>query len=342
MYLPTSPGITITFIHSFTYNGESTAAAISFLGAADNAKRNENETTRRMIIASAARLTGRASQWYETMTTSDLRPNVNATTTIMLDKLPDDIYGWKYFSKLFLDAFTTTTETFDLRDQLKNVVWIPEKIGIKQLILTMTKILHCMALGDHLTDRDKVEHFMSSLVNKSYLVKKINLSPSFDQACRDVIEFCSKEKIAETIMLQHKHRLLPGVKLNNIEPFDDDYDFETMSRDRAGSRFSMKLDFPVDRNLSQMDLFAMQMDWVNNLTPEEKRRFDNQLCIGCGQPEHLQKDCPTNPRVFKNNVKPKPNFQQPQRPVYNNNGNGNVQKPGNAQHNRAPQHNMGG
>jgi hypothetical protein len=111
---------------------------------------------------------------------------------------------------------------------------MPKKIGIKQHILTMTTILHSMALlGDHLTDRDKVEHFMSSLVNKSYLVKKINLSTSFDQACRDVIEFCSKEKIAETIMLQHKHRLLPGVKLNNIEPFEDDYDFETMSRDRA-------------------------------------------------------------------------------------------------------------
>jgi hypothetical protein len=48
--------------HVPTYNGESTAAAISFLGAANNAKRNEGETTKRMIIASAARLTLRASQ----------------------------------------------------------------------------------------------------------------------------------------------------------------------------------------------------------------------------------------------------------------------------------------
>ncbi len=62
------------------------------------------------------------------------------------------------------------------------------------------------------------------------MVKKINLSTSFDQACRDVIEFCSKEKIAKTIMLQHEHRLLPGVKVNNIEPFEDDYDFESMRR----------------------------------------------------------------------------------------------------------------
>jgi hypothetical protein len=56
-------------------------------------------------------------------------------------------------------------------------------------------------LGDHLTDRDKVEYFMSSLVNKSYLVRKINLSTSFDQACRGVIEFVSKEKVAEAINL---------------------------------------------------------------------------------------------------------------------------------------------
>ncbi len=63
--------------HVPTYNGESTAAAISFLGAAENAKRNESETTKRMIITCAARFTGRASQWYETVTTSDLQPNIN-------------------------------------------------------------------------------------------------------------------------------------------------------------------------------------------------------------------------------------------------------------------------
>jgi hypothetical protein len=61
-------------------------------------------------------------------------------------------------------------------------------------------------------------------------------------------------------MLQHKHRLLPGVKLNNLEPFEDEYDFESMSRDRVKSRFSTKQDFPADRNLSHMELFAMQMD----------------------------------------------------------------------------------
>jgi hypothetical protein len=96
-------------------------------------------------------------------------------------------------------------------------------------------------------------------------------------------------------MLQHKHRLLPGVKLNNLEPFEDEYDFESMGRDRTGSHFSTKQDFPGDRNLSHMELFAMQMDWVNNLTPEEKRRFDNQLCIRCGQPGHVRRDCTTNP-----------------------------------------------
>jgi hypothetical protein len=105
------------------------------------------------------------------------------------------------FLQALLDAFTSTTETFDLRDQLKKLVWNPEKDAIKQHILTMTTILHSMTLlGDHLTDRDKVEYFMSSLVNKAYLVKKINLSTSFDQACRDVIEIVSKEKIAATIL----------------------------------------------------------------------------------------------------------------------------------------------
>jgi hypothetical protein len=116
----------------------------------------------------------------------------------MLDALPDTIAGWRYFSRIFLDAFTSTTETFNLRDQLKKLVWNPEKEAIKQHILTMTTILHSMALlVDHLTDRDKVEYFMSSLVNKSYLVKKINLSTSFDQPCRDVMEFVSKEKLQQ-------------------------------------------------------------------------------------------------------------------------------------------------
>jgi hypothetical protein len=132
---------------------------------------------------------------------------------MMLDTLPDvgTLAGWRYFSRIFLDAFTSTTETFNLHGQLKDLVWNPEKEAIKQHILTMTTIIHSMALlGDHLTDRDKVEYFMSSLVNKSYLAKKINPSTSFDQACRDVIGFGIKEKIAAPIMLQHKHRLLPG------------------------------------------------------------------------------------------------------------------------------------
>jgi hypothetical protein len=108
-----------------------------------------------------------------------------------------------------LEAFTSSSETFDLRDQLKLLVWNPDKDAIKQHILTMTMILHSMALlGDQLTDRDKVEYFMAFLVNKSYLVKRINLSRSFDQACRGII--VSKEKIATTIMNEHKHRLPLG------------------------------------------------------------------------------------------------------------------------------------
>jgi hypothetical protein len=252
----------------------------------------------------------------------------------MLDDLPNTPAGWKYFSRIFLEAFTSSTETFDLRDQLKQLVWNPEKVAIKHHLLTMTTILHFMALlGDHLTDRDKVEYFMSSLVNKSYVVENINLSKLFDQACRDVIEFVSKERIATTIMNQHEHRLLPGVKFNNIEPFDEEYDFETMSRYRAGSPASRRHDFPSDRNLDNMELFAMQMDLINKLTPEEKRRFGNQLCIGCGQAGHVWKECPTYPRIFTRPARPfqpqRPAFQ-PQWPVNNN-----------TRHNGDPQHNMG-
>jgi hypothetical protein len=109
-----------------------------------------------MIIACSARFTGRASQWYETVTSSDLRPNKTQTGTIIVDLLPDTPAGWKNFSDLFLAAFTSSTETFDLRDQLKHLVWIPDKDTIKGHIHNMRTIIHQMTLlGDELTDRDK-------------------------------------------------------------------------------------------------------------------------------------------------------------------------------------------
>jgi hypothetical protein len=100
-----------------------------------------------------------------------------------------------------------------------------------------------------------------------------------------------------------------------------------MSRDRAGSQTSGRHDFLSDRNLSNMALFAMQMDWVNKLTQEEKRRYNNQLCIGCGHAGHIRKECPSNPRTFTWPARP----FLPQGPVNNA-----------ARHNGAPQHNMGG
>ncbi len=126
--------------HVPTYNGESTAAAIPFIGAVENAKRNEAETSARMIIACGARLTGRASQWYETVTSSDMRDNSQNPGIMMVDELPNTLAGWKYFTRLFLAAFTSSTETFDLRDQLKKFVWNPDKDAIKAHILTMTTI----------------------------------------------------------------------------------------------------------------------------------------------------------------------------------------------------------
>jgi hypothetical protein len=41
---------------------------------------------------------------------------------IMLDELQDNAFGWKYFLNIFLEAFTSSTETFDHRDQLKQLV----------------------------------------------------------------------------------------------------------------------------------------------------------------------------------------------------------------------------
>jgi hypothetical protein len=270
--------------HVPMYNGESTAAAISFIGAAENAKRNDAETSARMIVAVGARLSGRASQWFETVSSSKLRDN-GSIPGIMVDTLPNNDHGWNFFTKTFLANFTSSTETFDLRDQLKKLVWNPEKEAIKAHILTMTTILHSMALlGDALTDRDKVEYFMSSLVKKSHLVRKINLTSSFDQACRDIVDYVSKEQIAKTIIDQHAYKQPAGAKLYNLEPCSDDDDYETHCH---ANRSTATLNLLYDAELN-----AMRMAWLDKLNPEEKRRFDNQLCIGCGEPGHVRRDCP--------------------------------------------------
>jgi hypothetical protein len=155
------------------------------------------------------------------------------------------------------------------------------------------------------------------------LVKKVNLSHYFDQACRGIIEFVSKEKIATTIMNQHKHPLPLGAKMNNLEPFDNDYDFEAMSQSQRHGRSTGKLSFPYDNTLNgAMKLYALQRSWVDKLSPEEKWRFENQLCIGCGQPGHIRWDCPKKPN---RHVQP---FVQPRNNNYRTNS--------------SPQHNMGG
>ncbi len=96
-------------------------------------------------------------------------------------------------------------------------------------------------LGDQLTDRDKTEHFVASLVHKSYLVKKIDLSSTFDEACRDTEVFISKEKMTTIIHKQYRHLLQSNVKVNILPPgvftinkvkcedFDFDSDLESTS-----------------------------------------------------------------------------------------------------------------
>ncbi len=330
--------------HVPTYNGESTAAAISFIGAADNAKRNEAESSARMIIACGARLTRRASQWYETVTSSDMRDNSQNPGIMMVDELPNTLAGWKYFTRLFLAAFTSSTETFDLRDQLKKLMWNPDKDAIKVHILTMTTILHSMSLlGDTLTDRDKVEYFMSSLVKKSYLVKKINLSHSFDQACCDVVEFVSKEKIAATIIDQHSYKQPAGAKLYNLEPYDEDDDDEAYRHDNH------------PRSMDQLNALynaecnAMRMDWMNKLTPEERRRFEHQLCIGCGEAGHIRRNClhklPVDNKNVQKTFNSRPSNGPPPRQSYGPSKTV-YPRPNNDRNNFSsgnhPKHNMGG
>jgi hypothetical protein len=150
-----------------------------------------------------------------------------------------------------LAAFTSSSKTFDLRDQLKKLVWNPEKDAIKAHILTMTTILYSMSLlGDTLTDRDKIEYFMSSLVKKSYLVNKINLSQPFDQACRDVVEFVSKERIAATIINEHAYKQPVGAKLYNLEPYDDEDDAEAHRHANTTPRSIGQLNATYDAEIS--------------------------------------------------------------------------------------------
>jgi hypothetical protein len=178
-----------------------------------------------MIIACYARFIGRASQWYETVTSSDLRPHTHQTGTILVELLRDTPSGWKTFPDLVLAAFTSSTETFDLRDQLKRLVWIPAKDTIKGRIHNMRTIIHQMTLlGDHLTDRDKPEYFMMSLVHKPYLVNKIELTRTFEKTCHDIEDFISKEKYIATIRNQHHHNLPPRVfNINTMKDKNIDY-----------------------------------------------------------------------------------------------------------------------
>jgi hypothetical protein len=82
----------------------------------------------------------------------------------------------------------------------------------------MKTIIHQMTLlGDQLTNRDKIEYYMVSLANKPNLVKKIDLSRTFDKTCHDIVDFVSKEKYIATIRKQHHHNIPPGVFLNTMK-----------------------------------------------------------------------------------------------------------------------------
>jgi hypothetical protein len=122
-------------------------------------------------------------------------------------------------------------------DQLKNIVWNPAKDNIKVHIHNMKNITHQMTLlGDHLTDRDKTIYFMESLAHRLNLVKKIDLSRTFDETCNDIVDFLAKEKYIATMTRQHHHNTHPGVFNINItkdEIIDYDSDQESLWNNRA-------------------------------------------------------------------------------------------------------------
>ena len=94
---------------------------------------------------------------------------------------------------------------------------------------------------------------------------------------------------------------------------------------------------------------TMRMDWLDKLTPEERRRFKHQLCIGYGEAGHIRRDCPHTKAADNTNVQktftprqnngppPKPSFgpSKTNYPSHNNNRN-------NINSGNHPKHNMGG
>ncbi len=58
------------------------------------------------------------------------------------------------------------------------------------------------------------------------------------------------------------------------------------------------------------------MDWLDKLTPEERRRFEHQRCIGCGEPGHIRRECPNKMAVdYSGNKTTYPRL--PTKPGYN-------------------------
>ena len=47
----------------------------------------------------------------------------------------------------------------------------------------------------------------------------------------------------------------------------------------------------------------MDVDSIQEMTPEKKRRYENNLCLRCGKPGHYAKTC-RNPFLKKEGKKP--------------------------------------
>jgi hypothetical protein len=130
-------------------------------------------------------------------------------------------------------------------------------------------------LGDQLTDRDKTEYFMASLIHKSYKVKKIDLKGTFNQACRDIEDFISKEEMTTTILKQHHHLLQPNVKVNILPPgvFTinnvkyEDYDFDSDQESTSHSAPWTRQKREMASNSEQPPSATPNCDWRGNHFP---------------------------------------------------------------------------
>jgi hypothetical protein len=165
--------------------------------------------------------------------------------------------------------------------------------------------------------------------------------PGCCRVCQQGEDCCINHR--SNLTAPHAYKEPAGAALYNMEPYDDDNDFEAHNHDNHVPRSIATLNAIYNAEMN-----AVRMDWLDKLIPEERRRFEHQLCIGCGEPGHIRRECPYNKAVDNSNVHRTFNSRQNNGPPpkqsygpsktnypFNNNRN-------NASSGNHPKHNMGG